>query len=330
VNRSSLVLINSSGGSREYKLGRSQTGWTWDVPLTEPAIVYKVHSFSAAKPTDPNTIAGRWLANGAFLYFGSAHEPYLQSFRTPELLVDLLVRRLPLGAAVRMLPEELPPFGNCWRLAYLGDPLFRFDPNPPAPRLDRWAPLAEWPVYRPPSAPSAPDDPLAVLSWVVQLAIDSARRGQPTPDDAITVLLSFDRARFNGALRDVRDMLIADSLAQQNRFEDLRTEFGRWPRSSLGPSAKRWLESARVRLLQRALDDDDWSEATSIWTEIVRSEPSVELLRSLSLRVRPSTDQADRVEAWRRLLQSAKQTLKRDNLVKVIDQEQAHLDGQTD
>ncbi|WP_152051915.1 hypothetical protein [Tautonia marina] len=330
VNRSSLVLINSSGGSREYKLGRSQTGWTWDVPLTEPAIVYKVHSFSAANPTDSNTIAGRWLANGAFLYFGSAHEPYLQSFRTPELLVDLMVRGLPLGAAVRMLPEELPPFGNCWRLAYLGDPLFRFDPNPPAPRLDQWAPLAEWPVYGRPSAPSAPDDPLAVLSWVVQLALDAARHGEPTPDDAITALLSFDRSRFNGPLRDVRDMLIADSLAQQNRFEDLRNEFGRWPRASLGPSAKRWLESARVRLLQRALDDDDWAEATSIWTEIVRSEPSVELLRSLSLRVRPSTEQADRVAKWRRLLQSAKQTLKRNNLVKVIDQEQAHLDRKTD
>ncbi|WP_169973852.1 hypothetical protein [Tautonia rosea] len=330
VNRSSLVMINSSGGNRQFNLGQSETGWTWDVPLTEPSIVYKVHSFSAANPMDSSTIAGRWLANGAFIYFGSAHEPYLQSFRTPELLVDLMLRGLPLGAAVRMLPEELPPFGNCWRLAYLGDPLFRFDPNPLHPRLDQWARLADWPVYGLPSAPTSPDDPLAVLKWVVQLTLDASRRGEPAPEEAISKLLSFDRQRFKGPLRDVRDMLIADSFAQRNQWEALRTEFGRWPSASLGSSAKRWLESARVRLLQRALAEDDWSEATSIWIEIVGSEPSVALLRSLSERVRPKKDQADRLADWRRLLQSAKQTVKRENLTKVIDQEWSRLDGKSD
>ncbi|MEW4566311.1 hypothetical protein AB1L88_00445 [Tautonia sp. JC769] len=330
VNRSGLVMINSSGGPRQFKIGRSQTGWTWDVPLTEPAIVYKVHSFSAANPADASTIAGRWLANGAFLYFGSAHEPYLQSFRTPGLLVDLMARGVPLGAAVRMMPEELPPFGNCWRLAYLGDPLFRFDPNPPRPRLDRWGPLADWPAYGLPDAPSNLDDPFAVLSWAVQVALDAARRGEPTPNEPISALRAIDRGRFEGPFQAVRDMLIADSLAQRNRFEAIRDEFGRWPSSSLGPPAQRWLESARVRLLQRALDEDDWSEASSIWIEIVRSGPSAELLRSLTDRVRPSNDRGDRLAEWRSLLRAARQSLDRKSLIKVIDQEQARLDGEED
>ena len=37
-------------------------------------------------PTNPETIAGRWLAQGAFVYFGSVNEPFLLSFRTPRLV----------------------------------------------------------------------------------------------------------------------------------------------------------------------------------------------------------------------------------------------------
>ena len=42
-----------------------------------------IHSFSAADPPDPSTIAGRWLANGAFLYFGSMNEPFLDAVPDP-------------------------------------------------------------------------------------------------------------------------------------------------------------------------------------------------------------------------------------------------------
>ena len=55
------MLINSSGGPTEFNLpgGAGQTG---DVPWTAPAAVLMIHSFSAADPLDPGTIAGRWLA----------------------------------------------------------------------------------------------------------------------------------------------------------------------------------------------------------------------------------------------------------------------------
>ena len=65
-----------------------------------------IHSFSAADPTDPRTIAGRWLANGAFVYFGAMNEPFLQAFRPPRLVAALIAEGVPLGAA---MPRNLRP-----------------------------------------------------------------------------------------------------------------------------------------------------------------------------------------------------------------------------
>ena len=83
-----------------------------------------IHSFSAADLDDPDTIAARWLARGAFVYFGSVNEPYLQAFRSPRLVAELLAAEMP----------DWPP--RCdrasssrsdvpGRLIYLGDPLYR-------------------------------------------------------------------------------------------------------------------------------------------------------------------------------------------------------------
>ena len=84
-----------------------------------------IHSFSAADPTDYQTIAGRWLAQGAFVYFGSVNEPFLLAFRTPRLVAELMVAGVPFVAALRQGEGEL--FGFPWRLVYLGDPLYRFE-----------------------------------------------------------------------------------------------------------------------------------------------------------------------------------------------------------
>ncbi len=50
-----------------------------------PTVVSIIHSFSAADPLDPSTIAGRWLENGVYIYFGAMNEPYLNAFRCPKL-----------------------------------------------------------------------------------------------------------------------------------------------------------------------------------------------------------------------------------------------------
>jgi len=100
VNRSGLVMINSHGEPNRFGLVGGY-GLVGDMPQTEPAAVLMVHSFSAADPSDPNTVAGRWLANGAFVFFGSMHEPFLAAFRTPELVATLIEEGMPLVAAMR-------------------------------------------------------------------------------------------------------------------------------------------------------------------------------------------------------------------------------------
>ena len=82
-----------------------------------------IHSFSAADPADPATIAGRWLTQGAFVYYGSVNEPYLLAFRPASVVAELAAAGVPMAAALRQ--SEVEPFGRPWRLIYLGDPLYR-------------------------------------------------------------------------------------------------------------------------------------------------------------------------------------------------------------
>ena len=82
-----------------------------------------IHSFSAANLSDPETIAARWLANGAYAFFGAVNEPFVHAFRPPGLVTELIAADVPLVAALRQ--NEREPFGFPWRLIYLGDPLYR-------------------------------------------------------------------------------------------------------------------------------------------------------------------------------------------------------------
>jgi hypothetical protein len=156
-----LFLLNSSGGPRHFSIpgGPGRPG---DIPPGSPAAVLMIHSFSAADPTDARTIAGRWLSLGAFAYYGSLNEPFLQAFRPPILVAQLLAAGVPIAAAVRQEAGE--PHGNPWRLLYLGDPLFRFEPGF-APRALRVEP-AGWLVqhdvhldFRAVERPSSHDRP---------------------------------------------------------------------------------------------------------------------------------------------------------------------------
>ncbi|MCC6660749.1 MAG: hypothetical protein IT437_07675 [Phycisphaerales bacterium] len=120
-----LVMVNTQGGADYFDLapGRERSG---DVPvLGVPAMVYFVHSWSAANPGDRATIAGRWLERGVYAFAGSIQEPYLQAFPpTPTVAARLLA--LPWGAAVRL------DDGPAWRITVIGDPLMTL--GPPAPK----------------------------------------------------------------------------------------------------------------------------------------------------------------------------------------------------
>jgi hypothetical protein len=126
LNVSGLVLINSAGGPRSFSI-RGGPGRPGDLPVSVPAAVAMIHSFSAADPADLQTIAGRWLAQGAFVYFGSISEPFVHAFRPPRLVAELVTSGMPLVAALRRGEDEL--FGHPWRLIFLGDPLYRVAPS---------------------------------------------------------------------------------------------------------------------------------------------------------------------------------------------------------
>lgn len=131
-NEYDLVFINSSGGPSDWNLSKGQAK-VEDIPESVPAIVIYTHSNSAANPYDENTIAGRWLENGAYIYFGSISEPYVQSFKTPtEIVADLLFGR-PYSQALR---RDSGPWSHPWRLMLIGDPMNSLMIESPSERLD--------------------------------------------------------------------------------------------------------------------------------------------------------------------------------------------------
>src|SRR5262249_45422876 len=135
--------------------------------------VLMIHSFSAVDPSDPSTVAGRWLANGAFVFYGSVNEPFLDAFRTPRLVGDLLGERLPVVASVRKTPAET--WGKPWRLIFLGDPLYRLTARlGPESRLDGWEPTARWPAYEEGPRPEAGTD-AELLLWSLKTALARLR-----------------------------------------------------------------------------------------------------------------------------------------------------------
>lgn len=129
---SGLVMVNSMGNADFFRL-RPGDGSPGDIPIfATPPIVYFVHSFSAARPGNLNTVGGRLLDHGAYVYFGSVQEPMLQAFVPTPKVAQRIVVGLPLSAAMR--PDDGPP----WKLAYFGDPLAcaipalqRSDSDPP-------------------------------------------------------------------------------------------------------------------------------------------------------------------------------------------------------
>ncbi|GAB5497285.1 MAG: hypothetical protein Phyf2KO_23650 [Phycisphaerales bacterium] len=115
---SDLVFVTTKGMASYYDLepGRAHAP---DVPiLNRPVAASFVHSWSATKPGDPDTIAGTWLDRGAHLYVGSVHEPYLQAFIPSPVLALRLVGGIPWGAAIRS--DGGSPI---WKITLLGDPL---------------------------------------------------------------------------------------------------------------------------------------------------------------------------------------------------------------
>ncbi len=145
-NSFDYVHINSSGGQRDWSTSGKKAGFD-DVPASVPAIVTLTHSTSLGNPYDLDTIAGRWVHHGAYAYFGSIHEPYLDAFVPIGEVMDRMIEgHQPLGAALRHRVGTRR--WRSWKLMQIGDPLLRFDRGlptrlAPSPRFAKAVPLAQ-------------------------------------------------------------------------------------------------------------------------------------------------------------------------------------------
>lgn len=122
ASTSGLIFVNTMGNADFFDLnpGRGRPG---DVPmLGVPAAVHMIHSWSLERPGTRDTLGGRWLERGAFVYVGSVNEPFLAGFVPPATITRRLVGGMILGAAVRA--ENAPP----WKVVCMGDPLYALGP----------------------------------------------------------------------------------------------------------------------------------------------------------------------------------------------------------
>jgi hypothetical protein len=181
INRAGLVFINSSGDPAGFNLPGGARGQTADVPSSDPAVVFMIHSYSAANLANPGTIARRWLDQGAYAYLGAMEEPYLQAFRTPSLEAELIAENVPLGAVARPTTDE--PFGQPWRLLLVGDPLHRIRPRSEATTRAAFGPPPEgWAeVDDIEPRPDEGQGPAISSEWAGSLAIHRAGRDRDWP-----------------------------------------------------------------------------------------------------------------------------------------------------
>lgn len=139
--RADVALVNSKGMPDHFDLTRGRGSYRDAPTLWKPTVVHFVHSWSATRPDDRKTVAGRWRERGAFAYVGSVHEPFLQAFVPTPAVAGRLLAGAPLGAAVR---ADDP--GGLWKIAVLGDPLLVF--AKPRARSEADLPLSAAPVSR--------------------------------------------------------------------------------------------------------------------------------------------------------------------------------------
>lgn len=322
-NRAGLVLINSSGGPIWFNLPGGQLGQTADIPLSVPAAVAMVHSFSAEFPYDPKTLAARWLANGAFLYYGAMDEPFLQAFRPPRLVAHLIAEHLPFAAALRPTPDEL--FGFPWRMLFLGDPLYRLLPNEERPPAITWDMLAAWPALPVPGRliNEMNDDERLTWAWRTALlqASDSKKHADRKPSPAAAssplevVLLGIARAKLPPRRRPILDALLVDTLTESSRGDLLVERLGRIPANEVSADVQRWLETARVAELQRRIAARDWQGILNQWTALVRSDAPDDLRSKVTARVAAFAGESRQLDRWAAQLDAMAKDRPNDSII---------------
>jgi len=120
-----LFLMNSKGASNVFDLPGvvDGSGKPGHMPIFEvPMALHVVHSFSLQYPTNRDTIGGRLIERGVYMYAGSVDEPYLSAFVPTPAIARRLAGSLAFATAVHF------DDGKVWKVAVLGDPLVTIGP----------------------------------------------------------------------------------------------------------------------------------------------------------------------------------------------------------
>jgi hypothetical protein len=325
AGRFGLVFLNSMGGPKVFNVAGG-SAHALDIMPTPPAIVSVIHSYSAADPANPDTIAGHWLAQGAFLYHGAMDEPFLNAFRRPVLVAELLATGVPFAAAQRPLADE--PFGQPWKLVVLGDPLYRLvRVDGDRQRSHDFPGTASWIVYGA-SPPPKPDDPEPDrLGWALNAALIQATAGAPdTSGGVLAVLRSIDRGRLPGAYRPVFDELTAVLLYDARRLDALRAFVAATPRPERTAGAVRLAVSAALAEFAQSVARGDFERAAPLWSEMVGAGVDPDFVGQLTARLGPLADAPSRREVWRERLRSALTVLENRDAKNVLTAELKRLD----
>ncbi len=325
-NSYGLVLINTHGSPTQFNLPGGP-GQTADVPASVPTAVLMIHSFSAANTENTNTIAGRWLAQGAFLYFGSLNEPYLQAFHPPSLIASLAASHIPFSAIVRQSPPSA--FGRPWRLIFLGDPLYRLE-SKPKPRVAEWKTDVDWEVSKEFLKPS-PDDPADVrLNWCVKTAYFRLQRGSKPREKAelADVLLTIDRAKLHEDLRPTYDSFLCDALLAANRPQDLLLQLSAIPVDTRSAQARMIWETLELSRLQQFVSRRDFESGVKLWSETVGVPAPDDFHQQATARIAALADTRDRQVAWRKRLADAQATGTAPQAAPVVERELKRIEAQ--
>ncbi len=295
-----LIMLNSSGGPSGWTI-HGGPGQTADMPISFPSVVLTVHSFSGVDPLSIDTIAGRWLAGGAYIYFGSMNEPYLSSFRTPTLVSALIDEGLPLGAVMRQ--SQLEAFGQPWRLVYLGDPLYRFETKL-ATQTPRLPAESSFPAYTASPFAAVPRDSNSLLAWCLKTSIVRWASRNPRTDDVMQVLLGLPRLDLEPPLRPILDKMLVEILLNAGRRAELRAKLVKIPADERGPEFKLAYESTYVHDVELAVQSRDVARARRLFEEVVKSPISPELKGTLTDRLASISDSIPTMTEWRDRLQT--------------------------
>ena len=301
-----LVFMNSRGSPSAFGANDRADGTFLDIPPSVPGIVLMNHSYSASDPLNPRTLAGAWMAGGTFLYFGSMNEPYINAFRTPELVASLLKEGLPIAAVVRTIPQEEPSFGSPWRLQLFGDPLFRLDPRAARqPRIPGNSLPAGYAIDQESPPPAASATEAIRLDWALQSALlDTASGRRSGMIDG--VILGIRRSGLDGRRQAIWDGIVTNLLTQSEaKWEAAFSKLLAIPDRERSPEVTLAIDRFRVRRIEDAIINNRWEDAIAYWEALIQSGIELEITTIMTRVTGHFAETAKTTASWKSHLEKA-------------------------